>query len=181
MMNTNEIWRQFKDELLGFIKSKVNDAALAEDILQEIFIKIHQKKNSLTNNQKLQSWVYQITRNAIIDHYRKKKNSNTDINALDLPQETEEDSASFVACTECVKPFILELPEIYKDVLLKVTYTKMSQKEYAENIGITYPTVKARIQRGREKLKTSFENCCKIIDGEFIERKISCSSGCKNK
>ena len=73
---TTSIWNEFSQELLGFIKARVNNEQNAEDILQEVFIKIHTKIDTIHKHQKIASWVYQITRNAIIDFYRKKKNKH---------------------------------------------------------------------------------------------------------
>ena len=72
-MTTEVIWADFGSKLLSFIKARVNNPENAEDILQEVFIKIHEKSNQLKDERKLTSWIYQITRNAIIDYHRKKK------------------------------------------------------------------------------------------------------------
>ena len=66
-MTTEAIWNEFGSGLFGFIKGKVNNQENAEDIFQDVFIKIHQKSGQLKEEDKLSSWVYQITRNAIID------------------------------------------------------------------------------------------------------------------
>ncbi|NLR94572.1 MULTISPECIES: sigma-70 family RNA polymerase sigma factor [Flammeovirga] len=180
-METTIIWNQFKAELLNFITYKVSDKMLAEDILQDVFIKIHQKRKSLSDDSKLHSWIYQITRNSIIDFYRKKKLSTDSLlEHLELPEEVDDVEENIKACTECVKPFILELPEKYKDVLYNVTYGNVSQKEYAIMNDLTYSTVKTRVQRGREQLKHSFETCCDAV--EDIQGNISynCKNGCNN-
>ena len=67
------IWKQFHQQLLGFIASKVNDQAMAEDILQDVFIKVLNNIDSLSAADKLQPWLYQICRHAIIDYYRSKQ------------------------------------------------------------------------------------------------------------
>ena len=76
---TKDIWEEFHLELLGFIKTRINDSDTAEDILQEVFVKIHNNTDTLKQNFSLASWVYQITRNTIIDFYRKKNRSESPI------------------------------------------------------------------------------------------------------
>ena len=71
--STEIIWKEFNKELLRFIIKRVKDNDLAHDLLQDIFIKIHLKISTLSDSDKLTSWVYQITRNSIIDHYKKQK------------------------------------------------------------------------------------------------------------
>ena len=70
---TEDIWLNFGNKLKSFIKSKVQNETIAEDILQETFIKIHSNIDKLEDNTKIQAWVYQITRNVIADHFRKTK------------------------------------------------------------------------------------------------------------
>jgi len=70
-MNTTEnIWLNLSANLKSFILSKVSDKAAADDILQEVFVKIHLKINTLKDDSKLNPWLYQITRNLIADYYR---------------------------------------------------------------------------------------------------------------
>ena len=73
MQPTETLWRAYSDQLLSFIRSRVKDPVIAEDILQDVFLKMHERLHTLKDDQKLQSWMYRIARNAIIDHYRSKK------------------------------------------------------------------------------------------------------------
>ncbi|MHC4648839.1 MAG: sigma factor [Planctomycetota bacterium] len=68
--HTERIWKEYRDRLHSFIEARVDDTHTADDILQEVCVRIHSQIDSLRNRDKIQSWVYQITRNAIIDHYR---------------------------------------------------------------------------------------------------------------
>ncbi len=66
---TTELWHRFGDNLRRFILNKVKDETLADDLLQEVFIRIHSKIDNLRDEAKVQSWVFQIARNRINDHY----------------------------------------------------------------------------------------------------------------
>lgn len=161
-MNTAEIWKEFNDELLGFILSRVNQRDLAEDILQDVFVKIHKKADQLADNNKLESWIYQITRNSIIDHYRKKKIPTADgslLNSLAIDENELSINHQFV---KCLRPFVDQLPEIYRDAFNRTSYGELSQREYAETIGISYTAVKSRVQRARHKLRSLFTECCHV-------------------
>ncbi len=67
------LWKDFEAKLRSFIYSKIPDKAATEDILQEVFIKIHLKIGTLKDDAKLKPWLYQITRNLIVDYYRRNK------------------------------------------------------------------------------------------------------------
>ena len=162
---TKAIWEEFHRELLGFIKTRVSDSDTAEDILQDVFIKIHSNIDTLKINSSLTGWVYQITRNTIIDFYRKKKLDYSDKDFdKPLPLEMEDINGDFLSC---VKPFISQLPKKYKDILTTVTYNNISQKEYAQAENISYSAAKSRIQRAKEKLKELFLACCSVQSDSY--------------
>ncbi len=162
---TTKIWKEFNEELLGFIKSRVNEDEVAKDILQEVFIKIHKTIKQLQNQDKVASWVYQITRNTIIDFYRKKKLETSDLDLeSSLPDEVEEVTKDF---SKCLRPFILQMPKVERDLLMATTYNNVSQKEYAASHEMSYSTVKSRLQRARVKLKQSFVDCCGLESDKY--------------
>ncbi|MBL4668424.1 MAG: RNA polymerase sigma factor SigZ [Flavobacteriales bacterium] len=175
-MSTEKIWENFHHQLLGFITVRVNNKNIAEDILQDVFVKIHLKSETLTEKTKLQSWLYQITRNAIVDFYRKKKLPISDDLAIDIPEEIDE--KSLLDFCNCLIPFVNQLPEKDKEAILKTELGNLSQKEYAKNIGIPYSTLKSRIQRAKLKLKEAFVSCCKMKldkNGKVISPENKCS------
>lgn len=176
-MKTNEIWKDFKNELLGFINSRVNDHVMAEDILQDVFIKIHLHKDDLKSSNKLTSWIYQITRNSIIDYYRKKKiNYSIDEFDIVLPPEANHESSDF---TNCLSSFINQLSEKDQDIILKTSLGGQSQKEYAHTNNLSYTATKSRVQRAKSKLKSLFISCCNVefdVYGNIIsEKKDDCN------
>ncbi|NJM26450.1 MAG: hypothetical protein HC859_14195 [Bacteroidia bacterium] len=66
-------WNSFQSGLRRFVYSKVKDRAVTEDIVQDVFLKIHSKINSVRDHTKIKSWLYSLTYNAIIDHFRNQK------------------------------------------------------------------------------------------------------------
>ena len=69
-MTFESIYIEFDTKLRKFILGRVSDPEATEDILQNVYLKIHSNIDSLRDSEKLESWIYQIARNAIIDHYR---------------------------------------------------------------------------------------------------------------
>ncbi len=157
---TGELYRQFHRELENFIYSKVKDKVISKDILQEVFIKIHLHQHSIKDQSKITAWIYQLTRNTIHDYYRKLVilNGETeiphDVSELPLPNEQ--------GLERCVLPFIHQLPQKYKDALLLTDIKGLSQTQLAEQLNISYPAAKSRVQRARQKLKDLFTDCCYI-------------------
>ena len=159
MDSIEKIWQGYHHKLHSFIQSRVGDASLAEDILQDVFTRIHTHIGTLKDSTKIKSWIYQITRNAIIDYYRARKImeelpeslSNTEINTN---EKTRKEISNWLL------PMIQSLPENYQQALMLSEIDGLPQKEVAKKLGLSLPGAKARIQRGRALLKKSLVQCC---------------------
>src|SRR5688572_22870704 len=73
VLTTERVWHDLHERLLRFIRARVADEASAEDILQEVFLKIHARIGSLRDEERLESWVFQIVRHAIADYHRAQR------------------------------------------------------------------------------------------------------------
>lgn len=161
-MNVTEtVWKQYHSKLLAFIVKRVDDHHVAEDILQDVFVKIHTQLDSLKDGTKMESWLYQITRHAIIDYYRTKKTFE------ELPdwisqQQTELSAATRQDIETCLRPMIEQLPTIYRDALILSELQGKTQQEVAIHQNISLSAAKSRIQRGRILLKGMLYECCQF-------------------
>ncbi len=160
-LTTESIWEAFHIPLHGFIRRRVSDEAVAEDLLQEVFLKIHQHGDSLQDIKKLESWIYQITRNAIIDFYRSARlmSSLDTPEVLDLPEELPDDDI-VSELLPCVRAMVNNLPEQDRQAIVLTEYQGLTQKEFAERVGLSFSGAKSRVQRAREKLKQQLLACC---------------------
>lgn len=159
MDSTEQIWQEYHNRLHGFIQSRVGDTSLADDILQDVFARIHSRIDSLRNSSKIQSWIYQITRNAIIDFYRSRKMTEELPESLsNIEMDTNEKTRKEIS--NWLLPMIQSLPEIYRQALLLSEIESLPQKEVARKLGLSLPGAKARIQRGRKLLKNVLLDCC---------------------
>ncbi|RPI26044.1 MAG: RNA polymerase sigma factor SigZ [Chloroflexota bacterium] len=173
----------YSRRLRAFIRGRVSDEAEADDILQEVFIRVHQHLCCLPEWNKLESWIYQIARNLIIDHYRRRR-EQVEI-PEDLPAEAdmpEEDPEAELALS--LKEMIDELPELYRQALILTEYQGLTQKELAETLGISVSGAKSRVQRARDQLREMFLRCChfemdrrgRIMD--YYQRCCCCNPAC---
>jgi RNA polymerase sigma-70 factor (ECF subfamily) len=158
---TEQAWDQFHKPLLHFICKRIHDETIAEDLLQDVFLKIHQQIETLKDTRKLESWVYQIARHTIIDYYRSNKTTfPLDIpEVLQLPDELPDDdiiSELFPA----VRAMLNSLSPQDRQALILTEYQGLTQKEFGERIGLSFSGAKSRVQRAREKLKQQLLACC---------------------
>src|SRR5688572_20823241 len=116
MTTTDEkIWDDFASQIRGFIRSRVRDHAAAEDLLQEVFMKIHCKLPTLNSSERLEAWIWRITLNSIADYFRKS------VPQAPFPDELKastKDDATALDLSSCVRRFVGELPTQYREALV---------------------------------------------------------------
>lgn len=171
-----KIWQTFHQQLLGFILGKVNNKACAEDILQDVFIKVIKNIDQLQDEEKLQSWLYQICRHSIIDYYRKKPVAgNSDmLDSLIADSENHQQQAQL---SRCISTLINQLPDNVSGILADSELEQIKQKDIAQKFELSLSATKSRIQRGRSLLKNKLTACCEF---EFSEKgpEAQCNNQC---
>lgn len=180
-VDINEIWVEFSVPLKRFISKRISNSQDVEDILQDVYIKIYTNADSLINNTKIHAWVYRITRNAIVDYYRKKGTIEFTELSDELESEKDEDLSLNGEIAACIKKMIDSLPGKYKEAVLLTEFHNLTQKELSERIGLSLSGAKSRVQRGRKMLKEMLLGCCNLeFDqmGNIIDYKHK-SSKCK--
>ncbi len=158
---TEQVWEDLNTNLKTFILRRVSNEHVAEDILQDVFLKIHSRIDTLKDPARLQGWIYQIVRNAITDYYRDPSTNPTD----ELPEllVTSNDSEEASAARDLipsVKSFVYQLPHDYRQAILLTEYGGLNQRQLAEKLGISVSGAKSRVQRAREKLRKMLLDCC---------------------
>ncbi len=160
ILTTENVWEEFHPRLKQFILRRIPDEQQAEDVLQEVFLKIHTHIATLRQEEKLQSWLYQIARNTIADYYRERKATVELSDALMLPEEPVIEDDVVKDLIPAVKAMVDRLPDEYRQAIILTEYQGITQRELAERLGLSFSGAKSRVQRAREKLKTMLLDCC---------------------
>ncbi len=165
-LTLEHVWNEFSEKLGQFIRTRVTDPTTAEDILQDVFVKIQSKLDQLKDPTRLQGWLFLIARNAIIDHYRTHRKT-TELPESLATKQSSEDDAEIEGLKTAFRRMIDNLPEPYREALILTEFEGLTQKELADRLGISLSGAKSRVQRGREQLKQALLNCCSF---EFDRR-----------
>jgi len=160
MNDLKEIWLKFEDKLRGFIFARIRDKNITEDLLQEVFIRIHSNIDHLKDQTKLQSWIYQICRNLVIDYFRTDKKAVGQEYSQVIEEEEPDGSRVMEEALADMIKMMNGLPAEYCEALCLTELEGLSQKEYADKIGISYSGAKSRVQRSRRMLRDMLMNCC---------------------
>jgi RNA polymerase sigma-70 factor (ECF subfamily) len=177
-MNISEtsIWNSTQDKLKAFVFKHTKDKAITDDIVQDVFLKVHGKVGQLKESDKLVGWIFQITRNAITDHFRKQVKK---INSYDADWDSEK--LSLNDCVHsCLHDMLATLPEKYKQALELTELQNVTQLDLAERLGISYSGAKSRVQRARQMLKEKMDEAYRIKVDSYgnvlvCENKVACS------
>jgi RNA polymerase sigma-70 factor (ECF subfamily) len=162
-----QVWEDFNESLLSFIARRVRDRDTAEDILQEVMLRIHRHAGDLDEPSAVAAWVHQIARNAITDHYRRAAHRREQPAGIELGDDRalEIDAADGVARGEiaaCLRPLLDELPAGHREALALTELGELSQVDAARQLGISTSGMKSRVQRGRAQLRDLLVACCEI-------------------
>ncbi len=150
--------RQYGNDVLRTAYMYVKDIHSAEDIFQDVFIKVNQKLSTFEGNSSIKTWIIRITINTCKDYLKSAWNRRVvpmmDYQEDAIISETDYDEVESQDTKELIKKSVLSLPEKYKDVVLCVYFQDMSIAETAKALQIAEGTAKSRLSRAREKLKS---------------------------
>ncbi len=178
VQNDEQVYSRYRSQLLAFIKQRVGDPDLAEDVLHDVFLKVVGRQQCLREPAKITAWLYQVTRNAIIDRLRSSRPH------AQLLQEIADDAEEPTAETRLasfLRPMIEVLPQIYRDAVLS-DLDGVPLKQIAKREGITVSAIKSRVQRGRRMLEALLHDCCTLEfsrRGEVMDFWPKAHSGCR--
>jgi RNA polymerase sigma-70 factor (ECF subfamily) len=168
-------WKELEQQLRPYVARRVASPADADDVLQDIFERIHQGLGALRDEERFGGWVYRIANSALVDRARRRART---------PQVSWRDTASLGAAAdacadglqsalgECVALFVSRLPSPYREAITLTELEGLTQKEAAEMLGVSLSALKSRVLRGRDKIRDMFGQCCEVsVDcrGRVIE------------
>jgi RNA polymerase sigma-70 factor (ECF subfamily) len=173
MPDSQKIWSEVQSGLRAFIAKRVANEAEADDIVQDVWLKMQRGLDGLKDQHRLISWIYQIARHAIIDHYRVPGRRRempaglaADLEAYQsssIRQMVPEDPGQLrEELASCLRPMIERLSGEYRQAVVLVDLEGLTQQAAATQLGLSLSGMKSRVQRGRRQLKGMLEACCTI-------------------
>ncbi|TAM13391.1 MAG: sigma-70 family RNA polymerase sigma factor [Pandoraea sp.] len=152
-------WRRCRSEIQGYLTHRVGDSALAEDILQDIFVKAMQQGEAFCALDNPRAWLFQVARNALVDHIRLHKN------AIPLPDdliEDREEIAPIDALAVCLGRVLAELSEQDREIIQRCDLEGMKLQTFADAYQLSLPGAKSRIQRARQRMRVILTHNCQV-------------------
>lgn len=167
------IYAEYRPKIVGYLRRLVGDAD-AEDVAQEVFVKVGKALEGFRGDSSLSTWIYRIATNTATDHLRKFSPRQV----LDFPNILSDDDTSPDATmpddgapvldtllirkdmNECIRGIVESLPDSYRSVLVLSEFEGLTNAEIVEVAGISLDMVKIRLHRARVRLKKELEAKC---------------------
>lgn len=150
-----------RQAFLNFLERRVGDRAIAEDILQDAFVKVMTRPGQAPSDEGIVPWFYRNLRNATIDRFRRAATSNKALAAFAHEVEHTTGPAQLNAeICRCVSEVARTLKPEYADALIAVEVNGTPVKAFAEQHGLSVSNAGVRVYRAREALKKRVEKAC---------------------
>lgn len=155
--------------LRHYLRHKIGDYAIADDLLQEVFIKALTSIQAGKIPANMTGWLYAVARTSVADYYRAAHMETIELND-DLPDtQHDDDEQLHQELAACLRPLAQQLPAIYRDALLATDFYGQTLKALATAQGVSYSAVKSRTSRARMMLKEKLLACCQVeVSGNTI-------------
>lgn len=165
-MHLTQIYDQHYRRVRKFILHTVRNEWVADDLVQETFIRISNNLDNVRDAAKLQAWIFRIAHNICLDYFR-QQGKTADVALEEISGEpatakapTSQKELEQGQMRKCVFGLVNFLPESLRSVIILSDISEFSQKEIAEILGISVENVKIRLHRGRKKLKALLQEHC---------------------
>jgi RNA polymerase sigma-70 factor (ECF subfamily) len=149
---------------LAFLRKRVRSREVAEDILQDAFVRGIGKAGSLREGESAVAWFYRLLRNALVDHYRR---SGAEARALEKAaaeagpgEPAAVDRELMEAVCDCVGALVDTLKPEYAEILKRVDLEEAGVRDYAVRAGISANNAAVRLHRARQALRRQVERAC---------------------
>ncbi len=160
-MDFYEVYEQHHDRVRNFILASVKNRWVADDLVQETFLRVLQNLAKVRDPAKLSSWIFRIAANLCQDYFRstsRKLIPLDDNPAGELPAKSSlEKEIEKYQTSLLVQDLIKLLPEPMRQVIFLCDIKEESQQEAAEILGISLDNLKVRLHRARKQLKAVLE------------------------
>jgi RNA polymerase sigma-70 factor (ECF subfamily) len=188
--NLGAVWLDFARPLRAFLSRRVPQGIEIDDVLQDVFVRVHRGIAAVKDGDKLHAWIFQVARSAAVDAIRSRARHTAPADAapeLEGPDAPDAEDSPERLLALCVAPMLDRLDAPYREAMQLVEVAGLTQAEAAERAGITLSAMKSRVQRARVQLKELLVACCTIdVDArgsvmgyEARDPSVSKSEGCR--
>jgi RNA polymerase sigma-70 factor (ECF subfamily) len=173
----DSLYRSHFSDVRRFVFHFVQNAALADELAQDAFLRAYEAWGSFRGEAPERIWLLRIARNVCLDYLRSPRARGAKTTALDEAAETgtaagceppltAEQAARQAEMTECVQQFVLSLPETLRTPLILHDMEALTNAQIAQVVGVSLEAAKMRLHRARASLRLMMEQRCDLFYDE---------------
>jgi RNA polymerase sigma factor (sigma-70 family) len=147
------------DRFLRFLERRVGRRDLAEEILQDAFVRGLARADSIEASESAIAWFYRLLRNALVDHHRRQASERRALEAMAREPLPEDEELMRTVC-DCVDGLLATLKPEYAEAIRRVDMKGTAVSAFAAETGITAGNAAVRVHRARQALKKRVEESC---------------------
>lgn len=152
-------WHANEKELRAFLAHRLGERHAAEDVLQDVFVKAIRQGSDFCQLDNSRAWLFQVARNALVDHLRLKKDHTELPDDIPAPEAHTE---PVDALTGCLGRVLQELPEADGDIIRECDLNGVKQQTYADANGMSLSAAKSRLLRARQRMRELMTENCQV-------------------
>ena len=173
---------RLRNSLRSYLLRQVRDPAVADDLLQDVFIKALASIRAERQLENLTGWLYAVARTTVIDHHRSSRSTNEEIND-NTPNVEADDERLHQELATCLRPLAEQLPPIYRDTLLATDFQGEKMRFLAAKQSLSVSAIKSRASRARVMLRKKLLECCNVemSNGIVTDYQRRSTSACRGK
>jgi RNA polymerase sigma-70 factor, ECF subfamily len=164
-----------------FIGARIESAATADDLTQDVFLKVMRQREHVRDPRRIMGWIFSIARHEVADHFRHARPTEEFQGKHDIAPSARlevidrEETCLRDELASYVRSVVNQLPPQYREALLLTDYEGLSQVELAGHIGLSVSAAKSRVQRARTMAKAIIDRCCHF-EVDRYGRVVDCQS-----
>jgi RNA polymerase sigma-70 factor, ECF subfamily len=178
------VFASLQQSLRNYLCRQVSDPSIAEDLVQDVFVKALVAIDANRAPTNLPRWLYAVARTTVADYYRSMRFSLTELDENLQNIQPDDDELLHQELATCLKPLVQQLPTIYRDTLLATDFDGQTMSSLAQEQGLSHSAIKSRASRARAMLREKLLACCHVelsngIVTDYQKRASSfCGDGC---
>lgn len=149
----NEVYERLAPRLVAFANRWTGDKIFAEDVVQDAFVQIWQKRHSIKDFEKVDTLLYTIVRNNLINHYQKRLREQAYLAELSIDFDTEKKDEPTTEKLKLVNQTLNALPPKSKEVFLMSRKDGLTYREIASELSISIKSVEKHISKALKFLR----------------------------
>lgn len=164
LQTASVLFDRYNKRIFNFLATMTNDRDAAEDLTQNVFLRMIKYRNSFKDESRFQPWIYQIARNVFSDHYQaqKSRGNNIDVERISDYMPDPEESKSIEEKEELLHTCLAKLSDEERELLVLTRFQHMKYEEVATVMETTVANVKVKIHRAIGKLRQYYFELDKV-------------------